>query len=436
MKASLILVLFVLATLEPARAKVVLSEGQWRTEMSGFIEADYAHDTRTSFLESAGNFPVRGIDTPTGQSGRNALSLRNSRIGFTLLPPGQETWKPKLYVEFDLLGNRSSWAIGRSKDTYFNDPSLRFRHYYASIEHEGWQLFTGQYWTLFGWGPTYFVTTVSVAPGPGVIYQRTKQINVIKSLVDGDHLTQIGFAFEHASQKAGGVPNLEAGAKYAYRGLTSGFASPSGDVKAEPLSFALSATMRKFAVGATNSTSQNMQRMNAYAGALDLMLPILPSPDGKSTSNTLTLTAETSTGNGYGDAFPGWTANLPLFPDSTATENTYLNQGQGGFEGNGRFHLFQLFTWNTQLQYHFPGELKLFMTLGHSELNSNNVAGLGPVHPNFAPYSKAAMDFINLFHDFSNELRAAVEYGKFRTRYVDSTQLMSERYQATIYYRF
>lgn len=434
MKVALTLVLFALSLLEPASASVVLSDGRWHAEMSGFIEADYARDTRTDFLESAGNFPVRGIDTPAGQGGRNALSFRNSRAGFTLLPPGQETWKPKLYVEFDLLGNRSSWSIGRSKDTYFNGPSLRFRHYYASVEHEGWQFLTGQYWTLFGWGPTYFVTTVSVAPGPGVIYQRTKQINVIKNLVDGDHLTQIGFAFEHASQKAGGVPNLEAGAKYAYKGLTAGFASPSGEAKAEPLSVALSATLRKFGIGDTLSTSNSMQRVNGTAGAFDMMIPIVPSRDRKNVSNTLTLTAEATTGNGYGDALPGWTGNLPLFPDSTAHEKTYLSQGQGGFDGAGRFHLFRLFTWNTQLQYHLPG--KSFITLGHSELNSNNVAALGPVHPNFAPYDKAAMDFINLFHDFSSELRAAIEYSHFNTRYVDSTKLVSERYQATLYYRF
>src|SRR5262249_34841355 len=152
----------------------------------------------------------------------------------------------------------------------------------------------------------------------------------------------------------------------------------------------------------------------------------------ESTSNSLTLTAEYSAGTGYGDAFPGWSANLPEFPmDSSISElnQTYLSKGQGGFDADGNFHLFRLESLSAELQYHFPGETHCFTTLGHSELHASNADALGPVLPGVMVYDRVSMHFINLFHDFNSHIRAGVEYAQIFTHYVDGTNEKDERGQ-------
>lgn len=410
----------------------------WKLLSGGFVQLDYLYDTHGGFLETAGNAAIDGPDEAAGVGPREQVSFRNSRAGFTLLPPGQDTWKPKAYIEFDLLGNHSYRPFFGSSDISYTDPSLRIRHLYVSAEWEGWSFLSGQTWNFFGWGPSYFLTTVSVPPGPGSLYQRAQQFTVTKTLDAKDFQSwKFGLSFGHATQKAGGVPNVDMGVKYSHAGIRSGFSTPSGETGLEPFSLALSGTMRKFGIGAIDSTSPNLHKHKAFAASLATLIPIVPGEYNEA-SNTLTLTAEYAAGTGIGDLYPGWSANISELPTAGGTDmqGTYLRRGIGGFDAAGKFHLIQLHSWNMQLQYHLPSKLRGFATAGHSELKASNVAGLGPVLPGFTSYDRASMDFVNLFHDFSGSLRGAIEYAHFSTHYTSGREEVDDRYQATVFYRY
>lgn len=419
----------------PAEAAVYEARG-WRLLFSGFAELDLLQDTRPSFLEVANNFPVTGPDTPRGPKHRKQISIRNSRFNLTLLPPGQETWKTKIFTELDFMGNRLNYPLWESRDLYYTDPALRFRHYYFSAEHDGWQFLVGQTWSLFGWQPTYQAATVSISPGPGTLSQRLKQFLTIRTYESFGNKWQLGLAFSSAASKQGQIPNVDFGARYSSGSRASGFSSASGEIRMEPLSSALSGTFRKFGYGAVNSTSDDLHRVTAYAGAFNVLVPVIASSDGQSFANTLTFAGEYSRGTGYGGNFGGWSGNLPQFPWDSESVETYMNKGYGGFDSRGKFHLFQLESFSAQLQYHFPGEKRFFSTLGVAALRSLNVRGLGPVPGGFVAYDQAGMSFLNLMHDFTKRIRGAIEYAHFTTKYIDGSEDFSDRYQLSFYFRF
>jgi hypothetical protein len=437
--ASLLIGFGITAPSLSAAAVNLLDKDDWKVQMSGFVEMDMFRDSKRSFTEGVGNGAVSRSGTFEGENGRMQTSIRNSRLAFSVLPPQQVEWKTKGYLELDLMGyDPSPSPTTQSESSFSTNATMRVRHAYFNGENDGWLILAGQYWTLFGWSPTYVLTTASVPPGPGIIYQRTSQLTGMKTLAFGENKVQIGLSIARPSQRDSSVPNFDAGVKYSYLGWTSGFASPSGDVKAEPLSVAVSTTMRQFATPTSNAAApavtEGLTKTNGSAFALDAMLPVLPSSDGKDVNNTITVTGEYSAGKGYGDSFPGWTGGLPQYPNGTtgAASKTNLDAGQGSWDSNGTFQLIKLQTWNAQVQYHLPNAIG-FITLGHGELTAKGIDGLSPA----LTYDKAKMDFVNFFHDFTPQIRGAFEYAKFTTHYVvQNDEMKDDRFGLTAYFRF
>ncbi len=423
-------------------AVTLVEKDEWKVQMGGFVETDFVRDSKRSFTEVVGNNAVDRDGSFKGDNPRMQSSIRNSRLAFTVLPPEQNEWKTKGYFEFDLLGydpSVSTAAPTQSEGSFYSNPTMRVRHGFLNAEKNGWTILAGQYWTLFGWQPTYVVTTASVPPGPGVIYQRTPQVTFMKNMMLGEtSKLQVGASIARPSQRDAGTPNLDAGVKYSFSGLSAGFASPSGDVKAEPMSIAVSGTMRSFATANSAAYTDGLTKTSGSGLAVDMSIPVLPSSDGKETANTLTLTGEMSAGTGYADAFPSWTGGLPQLPAGSGAANaTNLDGGQGGYltADPTSFQLVKLQSWNAQLQYHLPGDCASFVTLGHSELSASNLDVL-LLATQATAYKKVSMNFVNVFHDFTAQIRGAVEYAKFTTTYLDDVTASDDRYQVSAYFRF
>src|SRR5207237_626989 len=135
----------------------------------------------------------------------------------------------------------------------------------------------------------------------------------------------------------------------------AGFATPSGDAKAEPLSVGVSGTFRQFMTPNNQGSTPDSVRYSGGAFALDALIPVISASDEKDVSNTLVLSGEFTSGLGYGDEFPSWTGNLAQWSTGTAPTSTpNLDAGQGGFDSSGSFQLVKLQSWNTQVQYHLP----------------------------------------------------------------------------------
>jgi hypothetical protein len=424
-------------------AITLLDKEEWKFLISGFIQADAFNDSSKSFTEVAGNNPVTRLGTYNGDNGRSQFSIRNSRFAFSILAPSQDDWKSKGYLEYDLLGfDPSPGVSGNNESGFYTNATLRVRHAYIEGVKNGLQILVGQYWTLFGWQPAYVLTTASVPPVAGSAYQRTPQILAIKSFeVKSDNKIQAGVSVARPSQRDSQLPNIDGGARFIMASRSSGFASPSSDIKAEPMSLGLSGTLRQFS--APTSGGATTDKFNSMGGAfaIDTLIPLISSIDNKDTKGTLTFTAEFTSGSGYTDAFPGMNGNLGTLTQaalpSGASSSPNLDAGQAGFDSSGNFQLVKLQTFNSQIQYHLPTRCRLFVNAGYGQLYSPNMGSLTtPSLGSTVLYDKSETSYLNMFDDLTNQIRLAVEYAQIRTHYIDNQSAQDNRVQLSAWFRF
>ena len=383
-KLALALGLFSLGVSGAARASInLLDKDDWKIMMGGFVETDVVRDSTRGFNEVLGNNAVANANSAPnydGDNGRLFFSNRNSRLSFTVLPPAQENLKTKAYFEMDFLGYEPNVAAGTpavSETGFFSNPAIRIRHAFGTLDDGTWSTLIGQTWSLFGFQPLYVPTTVSVSPGPGMLYSRELQLTEMNTLNGSAGVLVSEISVARPAQRDGQMPNLNAGVKWSFGERRSALNSASGETSLEPLSIAFSGTFRQYEVPQSVNFSSGQSHANAQAGAVDVLLPIFASTD-KDPGGNLVFTAEYSNGSGYADELPGWSGNLASFPSGAAgTLGTKLNldAGQAGFDNAGNFTLVRLATFSSQLQYHFPGskESNLFATFGYSQLSSDNV---------------------------------------------------------------
>lgn len=425
----------------PAHANVtLLDKDDWKVGMYGFAESDAIFDSTRSFTEVIGNVPAARPGTLSGDNGRTQFSIRNSRLGFTVAAPKAGDWATRGVMEFDFLGFDGGTAVNEAAT--FNNPNLRARHFYLQAESNGWQLLAGQYWTLFGWQPNYFLATLSVAPVSGMVYERTAQFTAIKNVeVSDTNKVSVGLSITRPAQRDSQVPGLDAGVRWAWSGRKSGFGGmTSAGPTAQPLSIGISGRLNEFEFNGTSDTTSTTHQLGS-ALAIDTLLPIIAS-NGDDTGNTLTLTGEFTTGQGYGESFPGWTGGLPGYAASSAADpNTRFNidAGQFGFDPNNGITIVHLLTFNLQLQYHLPTDWMTFVTAGYGMIYANNIdsltGGNNPVSAS-AIYDRNSTAFINVGHNLTKQLRVAAEYDYVHTTYADGVTGHDNRIQASAFFYF
>src|SRR6202041_2473643 len=119
-----------------------------------------------------------------GSNGQTQFSVRNSRFGFRVKPPGSESVHSSGVLEMGFLGSQSlGYATGQvSENAFFTSPLPRIRHAYFRVETPILDVLAGQYWHLFGWQNGYHPNTVEIQGLPGELYARTPQIRLSKTL--------------------------------------------------------------------------------------------------------------------------------------------------------------------------------------------------------------------------------------------------------------
>jgi hypothetical protein len=375
-------------------------------------------------------------------------SARNSRLAFGLEAPETDGWKTKGYIESDFFGFEPSPGAGSVANTeasYFNNAALRLRHGYIQAENGGWLLLAGQTWEMLGWQPYYFMTTVDVAPVSGMLYNRTQQLRGIRSYSFGEDTLQVGFGLLRPPQADAGIPDVQGGLRLAFNGRQSGFTA-GGSTAArslQPMSIAVSGAFRQFV--AQSSSVGDLDRFSGSAIAIDALIPILASPDGKTANNTLSLLGEFTQGTGYGDQFNSYTGGIlqPLNTSATSAtqrSNTNLDAGNGDYDATGAFQLVNLRSFNIHAQYHLPGESLDFVDVGFGQLESNNIDSIkgatGLASGGNVPYDRSTAYFANYVHGFTPNIRAGIEYAYMETSYADGTLATNRRYQASGWFLF
>jgi hypothetical protein len=101
--------------------------------------------------------------------------------------------------------------------------------------------------------------------------------------------------------------------------------------------------------------------------------------------------------------------------------------------------LIHLATLNAQLQYTMNE--KNWLDAGYAQLYSSNVNSLvdpvtGLTSAGKNPYNREQVAFVNVFHDFTSQIRMGVEYDYTKTTYNDGWAGRNERYQASAWFFF
>jgi hypothetical protein len=425
-----------------ARAAVSLVDSDWKVKLGGIVEFDTIMDSTRGLAEAAGNGPIARRGTANGDNGRTQFSIRNSRLGFSVEAPRLEGgWDTRAYVEFDALGYDPGPAPApqqTSETTAVGSTTFRTRHYFLQAANDDWDVLAGQTWEFFGWQPYYFLNTIQVSPLPATLFNRTPQLRVVRKGTCDRLGYQAALAISRPPQRDSQYPGLEGGVRVTMDSRKSGFNGGSGGAWGlQPMSLAVSGTFREFKYQNPGSNVDSTARISGAALAVDSLIPIIASPDGKSVGHTLTFVGEFTTGSGYGDQFGGWTGGIRAPLNGTgatgAAANTNLDAGLGDYFTDGAFHLIHLMTWNAQLQYNFADSSRTWMTLGHSSLFSNNISSAVDVTD---PYQRTESNFINVYHDFTKQVRVGLEYALLRTQYTDATWANDNRYQASVWFLF
>jgi hypothetical protein len=436
-----LLCLGLLATAPSALAAVnLVDKDDWKVDMSGFLETDMINDdTQTNFNETTGNTPAM---KPNGTHGRTIMSIRNSRLAFNVQAPKFDDWKTRGYLEMDFLGfdpKPGSDALNSEAGLY-NNPTLRVRHAYMQGENNGWSILTGQTWAMFGWQPYYFIPTTQVSPLTGMLYSRAVQVRGMKTIDLSDTSTlQVAVGIMRPPQRDSSTPSLEAGARWAMNSLSGAFTGgATGNHKPQPLSVGLSGTVRQFELANDpanpgNGTSTKM----GQAIAIDTLIPIIPSSDGKSASNNLVLGGEFTMGEGDGDQFVQWTGGQA---NQGPAGKMNLDPGIGGYDSANNMTLIKVQTWNVYLQYHLPENLRTWVSAGYSQIFSANIGNIATsVAANnlaTAAYFQNEEYFANVSHDFTDHVRAGLEYEHINSNWVDGTTSSDNRVQLSTWFIF
>lgn len=406
----------------------------WSVAISGFAELDMIVDSTRSLLETIGNGPVSSPGTLAANNGRTQFSVRNSRLKVAVSPPTFNEWDATGFFEMDFLGYEPSPAPGVTTELgFFSNPAIRIRHAYGLLTRSGWSVLAGQFWTLFGWQPLYVPFSVSVNPVSGALYQRTPQLTLIKAfdLNDADHL-QVGLSIVRPPQRDSQWPRLDAGLRFSADDWRAAATRATSDMEAQPFSIGASVTLRDVS---TPSLGGGAIHYLAAALALNTFVPILSAQTEDDPTGSLSIVGEFTVGSGYGDLFPGWTGNLPMFVGAQNSVTPNLDAGIAGYDSGGNFKLVNLQSFSAGLQYYFPQGWDTFGNIGYAQLSSSNVGALTP-NANLTPYNLVSTYFANLVHNFTSNFRGAVEVDYVQTKYTDSSLGYNYRFQASTWFRF
>ena len=465
--------------------------GKWVTTMYGFVQVDTVYDSNQSYNNWPFNSaplspavaqttsstttancsgttacPVTTTTTKSSlsgtaasqlDSGRFGMDVNNSRIGFALSSPVYNGYKIRALLEMDFLANPGeSLSTG---DGYITNPIFRIRHFFFDVTTPSWgNVLVGQYWSLFGEQPYNIQNNLQIAPGPGTAYGRFPQIRWYKNL----HLSDSGVMLEPAAammmpvSMQSSLPAFTEALKLSDNNLMTEMMIGDTGKGQFPASLSISG-IETYYSGYTSSsalktsgvtgTSTGFNSWTA-AGAVDLILPIIPIKDGKP-GNNLTLQAEYTWGQGDAWQFPNLSFGLGGGSVNIVGNNASW-AGNGVVMNNGFLPL-DIQTYNADLQYYFPDDARTSVVLGIAVDNASNLqqianvvgpTSLGGGSPNASPYTYLEPDthltfaYVDLWHDFTPQVRAGLEFGQYDAVYVGGANALDNRVMMSWFYLF
>jgi len=428
--------------------------------MYGFIENDLINDTKQLVT---GSKVVEELDNPTipkanaatyaGRHGETIDSIRNSRLGFDVtLPKTENGFATEGIFEFDFLGNQAANITPgqttaapqtQTERDFFNNATVRVRHAYMNLTYnDAWNAKIGQTWSLLGWQPYYFPSEADVQPNVGQLYRRFSQIRLTNTskLLDENWTIESAIDAAKPAQLDSALPEGHAGLRLA----STKYKAVSGLGSSTPMvGLSLAASAAVIPVRTSGAALAGVAHTNATPDqtgtvvAFDALIPIIPSSDGKSTSNTLALTMEYSNGTGYGGLeVAGATGGLGAPGDGAigTTGTGPLDSGIAGVSAGGNLDLIHLQTYRGNFTYMWPGS-HFANSIGYAETDILNMADFAPAATQILKYQYY---YGNVMYLPLTWLRFALEWAQIKNQYNDvaNRYAYDNRIQFTTYLTF
>ncbi len=433
--------------------------GRWRASIYGFVEFDGMYDTTQSFADGPGNAPILRSDgsrpayLPVGTDelkgvmygathGRLQATARNTRFGLKVQPPEFGGVTTTGVLEFDLFGNQPSSPPITSEGSFFTSPTLRLRHAYLKLQTDVVDVLVGQYYNLFGWQPNFFPGTLSFLGTPNMIFGRTPQIRLSKTIKTHPVDIEFSGAATRPPQRDSGSPGLEWGARLEINRWRGVRGRGSGQPTLDGAQFGVSGVLRKFKVIAFSNNRGDITQATDVAQAggkglsFDALIPVIPASDLENRSIAVTFTASYVKGQGIADLYTGGLTGGVQFPlpagpggPSTGIYASNIDPGLVQYRitnpppGAADQAELRVIDWASQMvgvQVYLPPETKLAVTANYARGKSDNIGQDIPEGGDPARTFKVSEYYdANVFIDATPAVRFALSYQYIRQRYVD-----------------
>jgi hypothetical protein len=444
-----------------------VTKNDLQIKLGGFAEIDFVGDNTQSFAEIIGNRPVLHSNTVGGANSQFFTSLQSSRITLDVRAPERDGIKSRFYGAMDFLGNQPAiGSPGMSSLTFQTNATPRIFQLYFLVESPAIDVKIGQDWSRFGFMSQYSRGQLSVAATPANMFNRWIQASLSKrlSLTDTLTLTPV-FSVERPPQATGTLPSFVAGVQVAHHGLQAPYTgSSTGDIALKPLSFQVSGVGRRLEAnsgGPTNSSGgqPNLSSQTYVTGwgvSTSVFVPVLPSRDGEM-GNTAHVVMEGVTGAGISDMFNGlsWgVCNSVCGYSSTSSGfggdafgQTNIDNGLAAVSSQtGKFEAIRTTSMMVHATYYLPDQGKTWVGGGYGTIYSSNANEMtctvsasfcgGAVRTSQSIYVRDSTYYAYVFHDFTQEIRAALMTNWVRTTYADGANAENHRIQLSFFWRF
>jgi hypothetical protein len=388
----------------PLEFKVGEGDQKWTTQLYGFAELDMITDSTRSFNESEGQGAVVRNTVFEGQNGRTQFTARNSRLGIKLSAPTIDGIKATGLIEMDFFGNQPASAPNATAYGATGGPGSvseanflvagvgRLRHAWLKLEDDIINVMAGQNYIVFGGDSYFFPATTEFLPMVGMVFQRTTQFRLWKTIKTDPVNVDIVVAAMRPPQRDSQIPEGQGQLAFKINNFKALHTPGACCASADPAAISVSGTVRKFKVNSIPAAvPPKAAEDTGWGVAVNGLIPIIPAENSDDRSNKLTLTGSFVTGSGYGDVYNGLTGGLngvtpaavipatpavgaPL-PAEPSPAQGDIDTGMVAFDPAGNLHTINWTSFQAGLQYYLPGGRFLLAALV-SHAYSNNIVGV------------------------------------------------------------
>jgi hypothetical protein len=405
------------------------------------------HDSTQSYPVAAGNAVLQRVGTFRGNNNQLQFTARDSRLGLRIAAPASENLKASATIETDFGSNQ---PVEVNEQTSFITNPLRMRHFYIKLETPYVDTLAGQYHDLFGWGGKgFYPSTLAFLGVTGEIYHRQPQLRLSKTFTSKAIDFELAAAAVRPVQKASGLPDAEAGLRFAVNSWTGMGQQGYGQPALGPLSLGVSGLGRRFEVAQFVEFPGGSNSAIGWGVAANAFIPVIPAKSVDDRANALSITGEFSRGSGIADMYNSDLTGGVLFPTLPTPQNRQepanppplyspnIDSGIVTYDGNGKLQLINWQAFVVGLQYYLPfASGKIWLSGNYSRLKSDNIKKLTPIPGQSAIYTQAQYFDGSLFAAPTDYLQVGYSFQMVEQTFGDGVKARNYRSEGALHFFF